>query len=144
MATVKGAVLFFTILICLTACNPIPFEEACEHMGQKITVTGYLATAKFTTPGFCGVILSPRRQVICNFDLHGQADRKGEKIEVAFFLPENLSNDEIIKKICKSEPVCALDGNSRFSLMGVIEPADSDSYACGMDLSTFEDFKFIP
>ena len=147
MVKIKVAVLISSIIGLLVSCGPalVPFEEACDHMDKKIIATGYLATTKFSSPGFCGVILVPRWQVVCNFDLYGQPDRKGEKIEIAFFLPDNnLHDNEVIEILCNNEPSCTLDGTSQFSIVGVIEPADHSSWVCNIDVYEFKDIRFNP
>lgn len=147
MLRIKAGLLLLSVIGLFVSCGPapVPFEEACDQMEKKIIVTGYLATTEYTTPGFCSVILVPNWQVICSFDLYGQPSRKGDRIEIAFFLPDNnLTGNKVIEMLCNNETSCTLDGDSQFSVVGVIEPSDSNSYACGIDIYEFENIKFIP
>ena len=149
MTKVKGLFLLF-VFVLLVACGPVPFDEACDHVGQTITVTGYLATMECSRSGYCcgATIVPGGLQGECNFSLYGKPDQEGRRIQVSIHHSAIIGSfgeeSKVLEMLCKNEPKCFMDGTSRFSVVGKVRHGSMEGFACAMGVDGFENARFIP
>jgi|GEM_PF-3895001 len=153
MARLKRGLFIFTICGLLSSCGPIPFEQICERLEQRVTTTGYLTNLECGDSGYCcGAVISPGSpgglREICDFILYGQPDQHSEQVMIYVYHEEKLGSSGAKQRlnglICKDSPDCDLDGNSRFQVKGEVHEASMQGYACGIMVEGFENIIFIP